>query len=451
MRRILIIDDEKNICVSLSYALEDRYEVVWTQSPGEGLAILQEQPVDLVLLDLKLGSYNGIEVLKQIKGQMPALPVIMMTGFGSIDSSVEAIKAGAYHYVAKPIAMEELRHLIQKALEHGGLRRQVRELHRRLNSPLAPAQMVGRAPAMEALFRLIDKVKNINSNILVLGESGSGKELVARAIHENSQRKNKPFEAVNCSAIPLSLLESEFFGHKKGAFTGAEADRKGKFEICHEGTLFLDEIGEMDLGIQAKLLRVIQDQEVTPVGSNQKIQVDVRLIAATNRDLKKGVEEGTFREDLYYRLNVITLEVPPLRQRKEDLPVLIQYFIGKYNERFDKDVKGIRPEAMRQLENYDFPGNVRELENLIERGVALTDQAYVGLEDLPELIPLAKDGKEGLNLAGHPLAWLEKQAILQTLQTTGGHRRKAAALLGITERTLRNKLELYGEQAEDVN
>lgn len=453
MRKILILDDEKNICISLSFALEDHYQTFWFQEPKEGLSLLRTEAIDLVLLDLKLGRYDGIEILKEIKALYPNLPVIIMTGFGSIDSSVEAVKAGAYHYVSKPIAMDDLRNLIDKALEHAQLSRQVVELNRRLARQDCVKELIGKSPAMESLGIMIEKVKNINSNILIYGESGTGKEIAARSIHCRSDRKDQRFEAVNCSAIPVNLLESEFFGHKKGAFTGADSDRKGKFEICHKGTLFLDEIGEMDLSIQAKLLRVLQDKVITPVGSNQSIQVDVRLIAATNRDLKKAVEDGQFREDLFYRLNVISIEIPPLRQRKEDIPLLLQHFIHKYSCQFGKQVAGARQEVIKFLESYDFPGNVRELENIIERAVVFSEGKLITMEDLPELRSsrASKGSRPSLHLAGKTLAEIEREAILETLKMTGQNRKQAAGLLGITERTLRNKLDFYalipGEQA----
>lgn len=446
MKNVLIIDDEKNICISLSYALEDEYKTHWTSEPSSGFELLKSQPIDLVLLDLKLGPHDGIQVLKEIKAKYPKLPVIIMTGFGSIDSSVDAIKAGAYHYVSKPLVMDELKNLMSKALEYAGLSKQVDQLSQLIKTQNGSYQIIGKSPAMQQVFSMIDKVKDINSNILILGESGTGKDLVARAIHYSSHRNKMHYEAINCPSIPVNLLESEFFGHKKGAFTGADSDRKGKFELCHRGTLFLDEIGDMDLTIQGKLLRVLQNKVITPVGSNQEISVDVRLIAATNKDLRKSVEQGLFREDLYYRLNVITIDMPPLRRRKEDIPLLLQYFIKKYNKQFDKNFSGAHSEVVRALESYEFPGNVRELENIVERAIALSEGPMIELNDLPDLqhnnpaVPLSETAK---NLAGRTLAEIEREAIMETLALTNNNRKKAAALLGITERTLRNKLDLY--------
>jgi len=457
-KNVLIIDDEKNICISLSFALEDEYEVFWTLEPEQGYELLNSKPIDIVLLDLKLGPYDGIQILKEIKSRYPELPVIIMTGFGSIESSVEAIKAGAYHYISKPLVMDELKNLMTKALEHAGLSRQVAVLNQLIKTQNGDYQIIGKSPAMQQLFNIIDKIKNINSTILILGESGTGKDLVARAIHYSSYRQKEHYEAVNCPSIPVNLLESEFFGHKKGAFTGADSDRKGKFELCHKGTLFLDEIGDMDLTIQAKLLRALQEKVITPVGSNKEIKVDVRLIAATNKDLKELVANGRFREDLYYRLNVITIEVPPLRERLEDIPLLIQHFIQKYNKQFNKNVSAVQREVIQQLESYDFPGNVRELENMIERAIALADGEMITLADLPDHIRRKSASFIGNDsnidaatrlpeiykvLAGKPLAEIEKEAIMVTLEMTNYNRKKAAALLRISERTLRNKLQLY--------
>ncbi|MEA4891885.1 MAG: sigma-54 dependent transcriptional regulator [Peptococcaceae bacterium] len=446
MKHILILDDEKNICVSLAYALEDSYRVTWALEPGEGLELISAGGTDLVLLDLKLGRHDGLKVLKEIKARERKLPVIMMTGYGSIDSSVEAIKAGAFHYVSKPVVLEELKNLIIKALNQAGLSRRVEELSRQIGEKQETVPIIGSSPAIQRVLTMVDKVKDIDSNILILGESGTGKDLVAQAIHYRGQRREYRYEAVNCSAIPVNLLESEFFGHKKGAFTGADRDRQGKFEICHKGTLFLDEIGDMDPMIQAKLLRVMQDKAITPLGTNKMIQADVRLIAATNRDLRQAVEQGTFREDLFYRLNVITIEVPPLRRRSEDIPLLLRYFLQKYNRQFNKEVVGARREVLRLLEEYDFPGNVRELENIVERAVAFAEGPLLSLEDLPELEKSGeheRGAKAACRLAGRSLTDIEEQAIMDTLSLTRFNRKRAAELLGITERTLRNKLLQY--------
>ncbi|MEL7623374.1 MAG: sigma-54 dependent transcriptional regulator [Clostridiales bacterium] len=442
MDNLFIIDDDKHICVTLSLALDKLYSIRWSQDAQEGLAMIKEEPPDLVLLDLRIGRHNGIEVLKQILEIYPSLPVIIMTGYSSIKSSVEALKAGAFHYIAKPIEMDELRNLIAKALEHIHLQNQVKDLNCRLNAQKVQAAIIGNSPVIKDLLKLIDKIKDINTTVLITGESGTGKEIIARTIHYSSNRSNGPFEAVNCSAIPIPLLESEFFGHKKGSFTGADSSRKGKFEICSGGTLFLDEIGDMDINVQAKLLRVLQEKEISPVGSNEKIQVDVRLIAATNKDLKKAMEEGAFREDLYYRLSVITLHSPALRQRREDIPLLIQHFLNKYNAEFNKDVRGIEGAALRAIEQSPLRGNVRELENLIVRGIALAEGSLIRFSDLPSL---SQEMATNLSreLAGCRLADIEKQTIMETLAFTGNNRTKAAQLLGITDRTLRNKLEQY--------
>ena len=442
MDKILIIDDDKPICVTLAYALEDLYSVKWTQDGAAGVGMVRAEPPDLVLLDLRVGRYNGIDLLKELKALRPTLPVIIMTGYSSIKSSVEALKAGAFHYITKPIEMDELLNLIAKALEHVHLSRQVKDLNHQLNARRAQESIIGNSPAIRDVLKLVDKVKDINSTVLITGESGTGKEMIARAIHYSSARAAGPFEAVNCSAIPLSLLESEFFGHKRGAFTGADQDRKGKFELCEGGTLFLDEIGDMDIAVQAKLLRVLQEKELSPVGSNERIRVNVRLIAATNKDLQKAMEEGTFREDLYYRLSVITLRSPALRHRREDIPLLIQHFISKYNAEFNKEIKGVEAEALRAIERAPLRGNVRELENLIVRGIALAEGPLIRLADLPDFSPVSPD-RVPPGLAGRRLEDIEQEAILETLSFTGNNRTQAARLLGITDRTLRNKLERY--------
>jgi len=341
MDKILIIDDEKSICTSLEFALEDQYQVVSEQSPVEGLDILKKQDVSLVLLDLRIGGYNGIAVLDKIKNINLDIPVIMMTAYGSIKSSVDAMKHGAYYYITKPVDIEELRLLIFKALDYARLNNQVQQLTKEINSKYSIAGIIGKSKAVKDIFQIIDKVKDIYSNILITGESGTGKELVARAIHYQGKRKDGRFEVVNCAAIPQNLLESEFFGFEKGAFTGAIKDKKGKFEMADGGTIFLDEIGEMDIHLRSKLLRVLQDKEFSPLGSNRRIKSDVRIIAATNKDLEEEVKKGRFREDLFFRLNVIRINIPPLRQRKEDIPLLLDHFIKKYNEILGKKIKGI--------------------------------------------------------------------------------------------------------------
>lgn len=446
MNKILIIDDEKSICTSLEFALEDDYTVISCQDPIKGLDIIRKQHIDLVLLDLRIGEYDGISVLRKIKKENENIVVIIMTAYGSIKSSVDAMQAGAYYYITKPIDIEELKLLILKALDYVNLNNKVKHLKSQLTQRYGINGIIGKSKAMNTIFELIDKVKDIDSNVLIMGESGTGKELVARAIHFQGNRKNKNFEVVNCAAIPSNLLESELFGYRKGAFTGAVQNKKGKFESAHEGTIFLDEIGEMDLTLQSKLLRVIQEKEITPLGSNHKQKIDVRIIAATNKNLEKAVEENEFREDLFYRLNVITIKLPPLRERKEDIPLLVNHFINKYNKNFNKNVKGIDSKALKMLENYDYKGNVRELENIIERAVALTNHNTISCSDLSKKVLNTQNFPEHDIIPiyiGEDLKTIEKKVILETLKKNKNNKRKTAKILGITERTLRNKLKEY--------
>ena len=358
---LLVIDDEPAICQSLEFALEDKYRVCTFTDPDDALASLQHMEAALVLLDLKIGSHDGTEVLKEIKRISPDTVVIMMTAYGSISSSVEAMRNGAFYYLTKPVLTDELHVLLAKAEEFYTLQTQVKWLSEELDKLSDNYGLIGNSPAIKEVLDLIEKVKDIDSNVLIHGESGTGKEIVARAIHQQGSRRNKRFQAVNCAAIPENLLESELFGYEKGAFTGATQSKPGKFVLAEGGTIFLDEIGEMNMTLQSKLLRVIQERTVTPLGGTEEKPVDVRIIAATNRDLWKEVKESRFREDLYYRLNVIPIYLPPLRERRGDIPLLVQYFIGKISERLGKPVEGVSQEALQLLEKYSYPGNIREL------------------------------------------------------------------------------------------
>ncbi len=453
MNKILIIDDEKSICTSLEFALEDDYVVMSCQNPIDGLEIIKSEDIDLVLLDLKIGEFDGISTLRKIKKINNNIVVIIMTAYGSIKSSVDAMKAGAYYYITKPIDIEELKLLILKALDYVNLNNQVKRLNDQLNKKYSIEGIIGKSKKIQKVFELIEKVKDIDSNILITGESGTGKELVAKAIHYQGKRKNNCFEVVNCAAIPSQLLESELFGYEKGAFTGAVHNKKGKFQIAEKGTIFLDEIGEMDLALQSKLLRVLQEKEITPLGSNKKQKIDVRIIAATNKNLEKAIEEGSFREDLFYRLNVITIGLPPLRERKEDIPLLVEHFINKYNKNFKKNVKGIDPAALKMLENYDYKGNIRELENIIERAVALTNSNRITCKDLSPTVLNTTRNCENNNIIpvyiGEDLRTIEKKVILETLKRNDNNKSRTARILGITERTLRNKLKEYRKKQKN--
>lgn len=451
MAKILIIDDERAICSSLQFALEDDYEVKATTSPQEGLEWIKQDRFDLCLLDLKIGEVDGIQVLTELKKLQPDLLVIMMTAYGSISSSVEAIKKGAYSYLTKPLHMEELFSLLKQAMQFLELNRQVEYLSKELGKKYRYEGLIGKSPLMQNVFQLIDKVKDIDTNVLITGESGTGKELVARAIHFSGKRKKEHFEVVNCAAIPEHLLESELFGHEKGAFTGAVTRREGKFQLAQNGTIFLDEIGDMPLSLQAKLLRVLQQREVTPLGSDKTIKLNVRIIAATNRDLKQAVQEERFREDLYFRLNVIEIALPPLRERRQDLPFLCQHFIQLFRQSLGKEIKGISSEAYQALMDYDYPGNVRELANIIESAMVIADGEYIELKDLPDevrrdpplLINPADVETSVKALVGLPLKEIEKMVILETLKRNNQHRKKTATMLGISERGLREKLKQY--------
>lgn len=453
--QILIIDDEEAICVSLAYTFEDDYHVYTATNTRQGLESLQNHPVDIVLLDLKIGDESGIEFLDVIAHHAPATRVIMMTAYGDIESSVQAMRKGAYAYIEKPLNMEELKLLIHKCLEFQSLAHRVDELQQEVEGKFGYEQIIGRSKSIEEIYVMIKKVRDIDSTILIEGESGTGKELVAKAIHYSGNRKQQRFVDVNCAAIPEELLESELFGYEKGAFTGANQDKPGKVVLADQGTLFLDEIGELPLSLQSKLLRVIQEKEVTPLGSTRKIPVNIRIIAATNRDLKNEVEQGRFREDLYFRLNVIRLHIPPLRDRKEDIPALVQHFIQKYSGEMHREIRGVEPTAMKVLLHYEYPGNVRELSNIIERAVALCEGLKLKVSDLPRDIVEStnnilgevqiSESENGLTIPfGKTLKEIEKQYILYTLKRLNNHRKKTAEVLGISERGLRDKLRQYG-------
>lgn len=452
--KILIIDDERAICASLRFALEDIYDTSTSSEPEEGLRLIEEHTFDIVLLDLRLGLHNGLDVLRQIKQKCPAITVIMMTAYASIESSIEAIKQGAYYYIEKPINTTELRLLLAKALEHNRLSSEVRTLQEKLNVQTDRHRFIGKSKAMEHVFSMIERVKDIDSNVLITGESGTGKEVVARAIHNMGKRKHGPLEIVNCAAIPEALLESELFGYEKGAFTGATQKKPGKWAAANGGTLFLDEISEMPLALQAKILRVIQEREVTPLGSNQKIPLDVRIVSATNKQLEQLVAEGTFREDLYFRLNVIPISLPPLRERQEDLLLLLDYFLQKYAREMNKKVKKLSAAARRLLLAYDYPGNVRQLGNIIEYAMALSSSDIITEEDLPEYIqydsqgtalPASSNTQETVDSipVGVPMKEIEKRAIAAALDHCGWHRQETARMLQISERSLRDKIKLY--------
>lgn len=451
MPNLLIVDDEPSICVSLAFGLEDEFTVFTATEAAASLEIIQSEEIDCVLLDVSLGQTSGLQLLAEMKQLRPELIVIMMTAYGTIQSSVEAIKAGAYHYLTKPLHMDEVKLLLHKALDYQQLHRRVQALSEAVRQTQSYAGIVGKSQAMGRVFQFIERVKDISSSILITGESGTGKELVARAIHFQGNRSSAPFSVINCAAIPETLLESELFGHEKGAFTGAYQSKQGLFEYSQGGTVFLDEIGEMPLSLQAKLLRVLQERVVTRLGSYEAREVDIRIIAATNRDLEAEVARGTFREDLYYRLNVIPIRIPPLRERAEDIPYLLEHFLQVSVANMGKQKKAFSPEAKKWLYAYSYPGNVRELANIVEYAVALSQGEIITMEDLPPMLRersrVSRPGsqeKEGLVIpSGITLEEAERRIILHTLERQGGHRKKTAEVLGISERGLRQKLKQY--------
>ena len=448
-RTVYIIDDEPSICVSLQLALKNLYRVKAFTSSLPALASMEAEGADIVLLDLRLGEENGLEVLERIKRIDPNTEVIMMTAFGSIDTSVNAMQKGAFTYLTKPINIEELKVIMQQAGNIRKLNEQIYYLSDQLESKSRFDAIIGESAPMQRVYMLIDRVKDIDTNVLITGESGTGKELVARAIHNAGKRYRERFVVVNCAAIPENLLELEFFGYKRGAFTGAMQDKKGKLEQADNGTLFLDEIGDMPLGLQSKLLRALQDKEFTPVGGSTPIKVDTRILAATNRDLPALIAEGRFREDLYYRLNVMEIKLPPLRERQGDIAILGNYLLGKFSAELNKPIRAITPEAKEMLEHLPYPGNVRQLANILEYACILCQDGVISKEDFPEYVTRSDEaGPSGDSideyLSSHSLKDIEKRAIEATLQRCGGKRVATAAQLGISKRGLLNKLKEYG-------
>ena len=446
--RILVVDDEESIRMMLRAVLEEEgYEIIEAADGPEAVKAVEQNPLDLILLDIRMTTMDGIETLTEIRKISPFVPVLMMTAYATVKTAVEALKAGAFEYLAKPLDIEELKILVQKALEYYRLREENLTLKERLGSRFDFSRIIGKGRKMKELFDFLAQVAPSEATVLILGESGTGKELVANAIHHNSPRTQQPFVKVACAALPETLLESELFGHEKGAFTGAIARREGRFQAAHRGTIFLDEVGEMSLAIQTKLLRVLQEREFEPVGSSRTAKVDVRVIAATNKDLGKEIKEGRFREDLFYRLNVIPIHLPPVRERKEDIPALANHFLSLYREKNKKEIKEISPKALDLLIRHDWPGNIRELENCLERAVIVARGELLAPADLPPAIQNLPAGKEDAEIpfpAGISLQEAEKALILKTLEDAGGNRSRAAEILGINRRTLQMKLKEYG-------
>lgn len=446
---ILVVDDDPAHRTMLKTLLSGwGYAVSEADDGATALQSVREQPFDLVLMDIRMIEVSGLEALPEIKAFNPAIPVIIMTAYSSVETAVEALKSGAYDYLTKPLDFDELRITMERAMEHIQLKEENRILRESLDSRFDRRNIIGRSLAMEKLLETVAQVAPTEATVLVTGESGTGKEMIAGAIHFNSPRRESPFVKINCAAITESLLESELFGHEKGAFTGAFRRKEGKFLLAHRGSIFLDEISEMSPAMQVKLLRVLQERELTRVGGEEVVKVDVRVIAATNRDLLAEISAGRFREDLFYRLNVVTLTLPPLRQRKEDIPLLAQHFLAIFAEKNRKKVKGFTPQAMDRLLRHEWPGNVRELMNAVERGVVMTQSPYLDTKDLT-LIPESPGSEEpgtatGTAAADLPLEKVEEATILKALEASGGNKSEAARKLGITRKTLLAKLRKYG-------
>ncbi|MFQ5829030.1 MAG: sigma-54-dependent transcriptional regulator [Candidatus Methylomirabilia bacterium] len=441
---ILVVDDDPGLRDSFRLILEDEYEVLDVPDGAQALEVIRSYPVDLVLLDIRMPGMDGIEVLERIKALDEHVEVILVTAVQTVRPAVAAMKLGAFDYLTKPFEEDEVLALIRRALEKRALEREVVFLRSELARRHDFDELVGRSPEMQKLYHLIAQVARTAATVLISGESGTGKELIARAIHRQGPRRDKPFVPVNPGAISETLMESELFGHERGAFTGAYQRKLGKFELAHGGTLFLDEISSLKAEFQVKLLRVLQEREIERVGGTQRIRLDVRIIAATNVDLKKAVSKQTFREDLYYRLNVVPIAVPPLRERRDDIPPLVDHFVRKYNYEFNKRIEGVSPDALASLQEYLWPGNVRELENVIERCVALVEEPGIQLQDLPLDLMLPDRGARVQEAAMLPLKeaceQLERQVVLRVLERVRWNRSEAARLLGLHRNTLKVKL-----------
>jgi DNA-binding NtrC family response regulator len=447
--RVLIVDDDTSMCELLAEGLgQQGYDARWKASPHEALAEIEERNFDVVLTDINMRDMNGLELCQRATEAHPELPVIVITAFGSMETAVQAIRAGAYDFITKPFDIDVVAIAIERAVKHGVLTREVQRLQKVVDESRRFDELLGASPAMKEVYDLLERVAESESTVLVSGESGTGKELVARALHRRSKRSAGPFVAINCAAMPEHLLESELFGHTKGAFTDARTARPGLFVQAKGGTIFLDEIGDMPLGLQPKLLRALQERTVRPVGGDHEMPIDVRVVAASNRDLETAIEERKFREDLYYRINVIHVELPPLRARGADVLLLAQHYLEHFAAQSQKDVRSLDPEAAERLSAYSWPGNVRELANCLERAVALTRNESIGNADLPEkirnyrtshVLVAASDPSELV-----PLEEVEKRYILRVLEAVGGNKTLAAQVLGLDRKTLYRKLDRYG-------
>jgi len=447
MKKILVVDDDTAHAQMLKTLMSEwAYEIHLASDGTIAVEMVKKRPFDMVLMDMKMVKMSGMEALQLIHTYNPSLPVIIMTAYSSVNTAVKALKSGACDYLTKPLDFDKLKLTIERIFETIFLKNENQDLKIRLEEKDFKHDIIGRSPAVLALLDTINMVAPTEANVLIYGESGTGKELVSSAIHFNSGRRENPFVKINCAAISENLLESELFGHEKGSFTGADKKRKGKFLLADKGSILLDEIGEMSLAMQAKLLRVIQEKEITPVGSDLNIKTDVRIISATNRDLKKMAEQGRFRQDLYFRLNVVNIEIPSLRERHEDVPDLAFHFLQIFSKKNNRNIKGFTPEAMDAMIQYSWKGNVRELINSVERAVILARSDYITNDDL-SFISAGRTGKKEnrLNPGNIKLAQIEEDAILVTLESAGGNKSEAARRLGITRKTLLKKLKQYGK------
>lgn len=452
-KKLLIIDDEENMRHMLTAMLKNfGYEVASAADGFQGLALMDESTFDFVLCDIKMPQMDGMQFLENVRGRNIETTIIMMSAYGSIETAIDAMKRGAYDYISKPFKADEVQMALRKAEERERLKRENRQLRKRISNieeNYRFQNMIGKSRTMQDVFRLVEKVAQYDTTVLISGESGTGKELIAKGIHLAGQRSDKNLVSVNCGSIPENLLESEFFGHQKGAFTGADKDKAGLFQEAHGGTIFLDEIGELPLPLQVKLLRVLQENEIRPVGDTKPIRVDVRVIAATKKNLDEEVAQGNFREDLFYRLNVLSILLPPLRERSEDIPLLIDHFINRFNRRLEKNIQSMSADVMSHLLDYSWPGNIRELENIIERAVVLSDDNQLLPEHLPPELSEKKLGIDTKNILstfslkeGRRL--LEEKLIVRALEKTDGNRTRASKLLEISHPSLLSKMKEYG-------
>jgi len=451
MKRILIVDDEVSVRESLRFILKDQYKILLAETAREALILFEREGPHLILLDIILPEMDGIAVLKRIREMDTTIPIIMLTATRMVKTAVEAMKLGATDYLSKPFDIEELKLVIEKAIATKDLEQEVKFLRSEITRRYSFKSIIGKSREMQEVYAKIEQIADTRTSVLITGESGTGKELVARALHFNSSRKEKPFITINCAALPESLIESELFGHERGAFTDAQVRKMGQFELADNGTLFMDEVADLSHTTQAKLLRVLQEKEFTRVGGTRMIRVDVRVITATNKNLHEALKQGNFREDLYYRINVVPIHLPPLRDRKEDLPLLINHFLTKKAEEEGHPPKEISPEAVGLMMNYDWPGNVRELQNIIEQVVTLCSNSVIHSEDLPDFFrkqikstTLKEQALSGKISFEHAVTEFERDIIIEALKKTRYIQTHAADLLGISRRILKYKMDLFG-------